>query len=99
MEPKYPVIGGYAITTIPRDFWNLWLEQNSENPIVKNRIIWAHPEAESVRDWAKEHSEVKNGREPIDPDAPNKILNGKSAAQAEKNPDAKSRVAISTADE
>jgi hypothetical protein len=97
-EPQFPIIGGYAITTVPRDFWEEWLKQNVENPIVKTRLIWAHQEAESVRDFAREHEEVKNGREPIDPDAPNKILNGKSAAQAEKSPDAKSRLAISPDD-
>jgi hypothetical protein len=89
---------GYALTPgVPKDFWEKWLEQNKSLLIVKNELIFAHNDKASVKDFTRGNETVICGFEPIDPDNPNRKLNGKSASQSEKNPDAKSRLAISAA--
>ena len=66
-------IGGFAITeNVPKEFFEHWLEMHKEHPAVKNNLIFAHTQVESVRDMAEERSELTHGFEPIDPQAPAK---------------------------
>jgi len=65
--------GGFAITeNVPKEFFEHWLEQHKEHPAVKNELIFAHTQSESVRDMAKDREEISAGFEPIDPAAPAK---------------------------
>lgn len=67
---KAPLVaGGYALTpNIPADFFAKWMEQHELNPIVKNKMIFAHG---SKADTIKEAHELKftrSGFEPLDVD-------------------------------
>ena len=67
------MIGGYAITeNVPKEFFEHWLVLHKEHPAVKNKLIFAHTQIESVKDMAEERSELTHGFEPIDPNAPAK---------------------------
>jgi hypothetical protein len=75
-HPRYPVIGGYALTPgVNRQFWDQWLEQNKDNPIVKSKLIFAHHEKSSVDSFCRDNKDVLCGLEPIHPDTPPKSLN------------------------
>jgi len=64
--PKCTIIGGYALTkNIPAWFWNMWLEQNHDSPLVKNKLIFAYDNTQRVEDIAKEHRNVRSGMEPL----------------------------------
>lgn len=67
---KRPVVeGGYALTRgVSADFWEAWLDQHRDDDLVKNKIIFAHPEPDYLADMANEHAEFKSGFEPLDPD-------------------------------
>jgi len=57
----------FALTpNIPRDFWELWLEQNKDAPYVKNGLIFASPKPLEVRAMAKANRDQRTGLEPID---------------------------------
>jgi hypothetical protein len=75
-EPKgLDVIGGYALTLgISREFWEEWGRQNADSPLLKNRIIYAHHQAERVQDFSRVRDSVRTGLEPIDPTAPSKRM-------------------------
>ena len=64
----------FAITRdVPKDFWDRWLEQNKDTPMVKHGLIFAAPAAKplELRAAAKAHRDNRHGLEPIDthPDA------------------------------
>lgn len=68
--PDYTIVGenGYALTPgIPADFWYEWYEQNKDNDLVKNKIIFAFDTEKSAIAAAKDHQSVKTGLEPLDP--------------------------------
>ncbi len=66
--PLNQISGGYGIThSIPKVFWDEWLEQNSESDMVKNGMIFAHPEVQSTIDQSLEMQEEKSGIERLDP--------------------------------
>jgi hypothetical protein len=61
------VIGGYAITEgVPADVYERWAEANKESPFIVNQLIYAHENGARVRDWAKDHTAVKSGMEPLE---------------------------------
>lgn len=61
--------GGYALTpNIPQDFWEAWLEQNADNPIVVNQMIFAQGKRGNAIAEAREKKDLKSGLEPMDPD-------------------------------
>lgn len=67
--PKCEIVAGYAIThDVPKDFWNLWLQQNKESAVVKNNLIFAHDTIESTKAEAKEKIAVRSGLERLDPE-------------------------------
>jgi hypothetical protein len=69
--------GGYAITEgCPKDTWDKWYEQNKGTPLVKNGIIFAHKERQSVVDEARKRAKVESGLEPIDPANPGAKMGG-----------------------
>lgn len=68
MAPRSEIAGGYGLTpNVPKQIWDTWLEQNKDSMLVKNRIIFAQPSAESVRDQAGDQKEVRSGLERLQP--------------------------------
>jgi len=66
-------IGGFAVTeNVSKEFFEEWIRQNKEHPAVKNSLIFAHVQTDSVRDMAEDRDELKHGFEPIDPAKPGK---------------------------
>lgn len=72
--PKAPTLieddnGGYALTkNIPADFWAKWLEQNRDTDMVKNGMIKAQTDLDSLADDAAEHAKSSSGLGPINPE-------------------------------
>ena len=65
---KAPIAGGYAITRgIPKDFWDKWLADNRESPLVVNHQIFAADTPTYVAGQAKEMREIRSGMEPMNP--------------------------------
>jgi hypothetical protein len=65
---KPTIIGGYAFTKgVDADFWNTWLEQNKDTDMVRNKMILAYDEVDSLRDEAKDHAKLRSGLEPMSP--------------------------------
>lgn len=63
------VVGGYALTrNIPAEFWDAWLEQNKDNPLVVNHMIMAHGKRSTVVGEAREQRAILSGFEPMNPD-------------------------------
>lgn len=57
----------FALThNIPKDFWELWLEQNKDAPCVKHGLIFATSKPLELRAQAKAHRDQRHGLEPID---------------------------------
>jgi hypothetical protein len=57
----------FALTpNIPKDFWELWLEQNKDAPYVKHGLIFASTKPIELRAMAKANAYNKHGLEPID---------------------------------
>jgi hypothetical protein len=73
--PEYPLPGGYALTTIPADFWAEWVKQNPDSDALANRVIFAHATPSDTDAQAREQArdKVKSGFEPIDPKNPPKV--------------------------
>jgi hypothetical protein len=63
------------------------MRQNKEHPAVKNSLIFAHTQAESVRDMAEDRDELRHGFEPLDPNK--KVLgpNGKPVIESRNDSD------------
>jgi len=63
------VAGGYALTSnIPADFWDAWLEQNKDNPIVVNQMIMAYGKRATTIGEARDRKDLMSGFEPMNPD-------------------------------
>lgn len=89
----HELAGGHALTHgVPADFWEQWVKDNKESPLVKNGIVFAHAEAASVVAFANEREREMVGLEPLDmtprsergetipndPRAPRKIAKGEA---------------------
>ena len=66
-------IGGYAISYVPKDFWDKWAAQNRDFPPLRNGTIIAWEKQDTVEGHAKERIDVMSGFEPINP---NKLPRG-----------------------
>jgi hypothetical protein len=61
--------GGYALTPkVPAEFWAEWLKQNADTDMVRNGIIKAQPDLESLEADAAEHAKVDCGLGPLNPE-------------------------------
>lgn len=78
MSIRHAIAGGYGLTSnVPRQFWEDWLAQNKDNPIVLNRMIFAMPTAGEAEKEALK-ADAKSGFEPMNPaDAPKDMATGK----------------------
>lgn len=83
--PKWPIVNGAAITKVPADFWEKWLEQNKSLDVVKNRLVFAQATMDSARSEARELRKERTGMEPINPDKKAKDPRMKGIKSVEKN--------------
>lgn len=72
--PEKPVIvDGAALNfDIDADFWNAWVETNRLNPLVLNKMIFAHEQRDVVSGMARELKEVSSGLDPVNPKGDNR---------------------------
>ncbi len=83
--PDYPHVGGYALTSgVPRDFWDKWLEQHADDPVVKNGLIFAHASIDGASGEAREKKAIESGFEGIDPDNPSKKTGIRAVTKGER---------------
>lgn len=69
--PEYVVASGFAFTSgVPREFWDLWLEQNKASDIVRNGLIFAANSEQGAKSMAKERVGLKSGLERLNRDNP-----------------------------
>ena len=66
-------IGGYAITHVPKDFWDKWVAQNKDFEPLQKKFIVAWEKPEMVEGYAKERIDEMSGFEPLNP---NKLPRG-----------------------
>ncbi len=86
-----PLVAGYALTyNVPKDFWDLWIEQNKHADVVLNGLIFAHERAEKTASQAKRQRKdgVTSMMEGLDPANPPKFGNDRGF-----------KIAVTTADE
>lgn len=63
-------IGGYALTYVPKDFWDKWAAQNKDFPPLKAGFLIAFEKQDTVEGIAREKVDVMSGMEPFNPDRP-----------------------------
>ena len=63
------VIGGFGMTQVSADFWDAWLADHLDFPLVKEGIVFATPKAKDAAAEAQVMEGVRTGFEPIVPDA------------------------------
>lgn len=62
------IYSGFAFTRdIPKAFWDEWLEQNKNADYVRNGLIFAHTNTNSVKAESREKEGVKTNLERLDP--------------------------------
>jgi hypothetical protein len=69
---EFAAVHGYVLTPgIPRDFYELWYEQNKDSDYVRNKSVFAVASEARAREVIKaEVSGLRSGLEPIDPTNP-----------------------------
>lgn len=68
-ERTLEIVNGAGLTRgIPAEVWDKWLEDNKNEPIVKNKLVFAHSRETEVRAMAKDAKEIRTGLEPFNPD-------------------------------
>lgn len=86
--PMCEIVAGFALThNIPKDFWDKWLDQNSESEIVKKSIIFGYAGRENIDAASKDHEKVKSGFERMDPtNLPSVVRKVETYAQGQQQP-------------
>lgn len=65
------VIGGYGLTeNVDKAAFDKWLKTHSDQPYVKNELIFAQAKTNSAEAKAKENAKVKSGLEGLPQDNP-----------------------------
>lgn len=75
------VSAGFGLTDIPESFWDKWVEQHPDFPMLKNGTLFALRTQDAIMSETANRRAVKNGLEPRDPDNPGPGLareNGKA---------------------
>lgn len=76
--PDYPIYSGYAVTAIPKEFWDTWCEQYADSPLIENRCLLAGASLAEVqaKAAAAKTDKVRSGLEAIDPKKPPSVGGG-----------------------
>lgn len=74
----FPVIQGYAMTAVPKPFWDQWCEQNADADVIANRGILAGADQAELTEKIvnARRDKIKSGMAPIDPKAPPSVGGG-----------------------
>lgn len=65
------VIGGYGLTEgVDKDYFEKWLKEHSDQPYVKEEMIFAQAKTNSAQSKASENASVKTGLEGLPQDRP-----------------------------
>lgn len=77
-ELEYTITSGYAVTLVPKDFWEKWCEQNADSALLENRGLIAGADLTEVQAKAAEckQDKIKSGLEPINPLKPPAVGGG-----------------------
>lgn len=63
------IAGGYALTpNVDADFFAEWMKQNEQNPLVLNKMIFAHASHGHAIGEARDLKDSRSGFEPLVPD-------------------------------
>lgn len=61
---------GHGFTEVDADWFKSWTEAHADFPPVKNRLIFAHKDAENAAKEAAVDKTIRSGAEPLDPSKP-----------------------------
>ncbi len=67
-DAPHEIRNGVGLTFgVDADLFAAWLEQNKDNEIVKNGLVFAQAKTGEINAQAKDHRTLKSGLEPLDP--------------------------------
>jgi hypothetical protein len=67
--PLQQIQNNFGLTFgIPKDFWDMWLEQNAAHEAVKNGLIFAMDDQAGMASKTKDHANIRSGLERLNPD-------------------------------
>lgn len=61
------IVGGYGLTQVDKDFWDAWVKDYADSPLVKNHMVFAQGTESSAVSKAGEQADVKSGFERLVP--------------------------------
>lgn len=62
-------VGGYGITAVPKDLWDVWYSEHKQFEPIKRNLIFAQDKEAGANDMAREQSGIK-GIEGVNADNP-----------------------------
>lgn len=67
--PEDPIVNGYSLTPVDKEFWDTYVSQNKDSEAIKNELIFAHEKQDNVVAQTKSQRKqgVVSGMEPLDP--------------------------------
>ena len=90
--PPPVIVGGAALNFgIPADWWALWVEQHKNDPLVLNKIIFAHKDVDVVKSAAKEMAGILSGIDPVNPKKDPRITKPTRSEISEVEPDSRNK--------
>lgn len=79
------LVNGYRLTPdVPKPLWDNWYAANKNSDLVKNHLVYANAERDSVKAWSREHESAQTGFEGIDPEKPGQRVRGVERAEKPK---------------
>lgn len=62
------ILGRHGVTRVSHDFWEAWIAQNAESPLLRQRLIFADTTRRRARDQAAELAQSPTGFEGLNPE-------------------------------
>lgn len=60
-------VNGYVLTKgVPKDFWDAWIEQNKQLPMVQNNLIFACDTYDEIDGMTEDHNDIRCGFAPLE---------------------------------
>jgi hypothetical protein len=88
-DAPHEIRGGVGLTYgVDEDLWKRWLEQNKDEPYVKNGLVFAQPTGKpgEIGAQIRDHRTLKSGMEPLDPNNLPPEFRGKIATATSAEP-------------
>lgn len=77
-HPGHEIKHGAGLTfNVPRAFWDEWVRQNSDSPLLVNGVVQVERDRKSLVDLLKDEKDRRSGLEPIAPDTDPRIPRNK----------------------